>query len=115
MATSPHSLVMGGPQAPAPSIYASPEEWAAYMEEQARMKQEDELSALLLSLAGPTPLIDTGAGAGRGSVNPPNADVNNVGAGRGVVNPANVVPVPETLLRDPLAADENGHNLTSSI
>jgi len=107
---SPHELVM--PDGNAPSIYASPEEWAAYREEQARMKQEDELSALLLSLTGPTPLIDTGAGAGRGSVNPPNADVNNVGAGRGVVNPANVVPVPETLLRDPLAADENGHNLT---
>ena len=45
MATSPHSLVPGGPQAPAPSIYAGADEWAAYNAQQ--QSDQDALSALL--------------------------------------------------------------------
>lgn len=103
---SPHELVL--PNGTAPSIYASPEEWAAYRASQQAATQgaieEDTLSSLLMTLAGDTsfPSVDTVLLPSTGAE-----------AGRGFINPPNVIPSTDTSTsKDPLAADENGHNLT---
>jgi hypothetical protein len=114
---SPHEMVTGG----TPSIYASEAEWAAYRQKQANDKAlTNEMSAALLALTDikrqeNSVLPDTGAGAGRGAQG--GASFEQAGSPDQSSVPS-ITPLIEALAasftagKDPLAADENGHNLT---
>lgn len=100
-----------------PSIYASEAEWAAYRQKQAFEKGQSEgMSAALLALTDMnrqfnSALPETGAGAGRGSQGGPSFEQ------AGSPDQSSVAPLIEALSasfaagKNPLQADENGHNL----
>ena len=84
-----------------PSIYASPEEWAAYRRQQAIVRDSNKMTPQEMESAAMLDLLAKSIGGGRGTVNPESVDPSapapsmegSAGAGRGSVNPASVVPM----------------------